>query len=401
MTDANHGRALMIESLFERGSLEHENLDARRRRQLLREIAKGGNTRKRLAISLKMRAGTVTRHVAELCVSGLVVEVHEKRTNGKGRPETLLALNASFFMVGVVRALSDKLYGNLIDLAGTVHYETSRTVDAGRITAGQMREIIADIAHELEAHVGSSQLAGVVVSLPGIVDETADTWLFSSRFPKAAPLTGESIQQALDVPVSLQRALNAELRARLLQRPHLAAETTIMLHWGYGIGLAYASNGEVISSTRGAFGEVGHWRSGDADQKICRCGERGCLETSAALWALGEALELSTVSEYAFGQMLEVDDNLATHPLVTRATSLVALALRDVYLLLVPNRIIITGPFIQSRTIIDRLTESFRRSLPHFIPDKVEIDAAALNFDDEMIGAAKPLLHRCVQQRLH
>lgn len=400
MNDLDDSYRPLVAGLIERISTYDENLDAQRRRQLLREINRGGMTRKRLASNLSMRAGTVTQHVAELVESGLVREQQQIRTNGKGRPEILLACDPGAILVIVVRALSDRLYGSLIDLSGGVCHELHYQVDASTIDAAGIEATIVQIVNRLREHVGTSRLSGLVVSLPGIVDEAAGTWFFSSRFPKAAPMSIEALNVQLGLEVKLQRALNAELRARLLAESELGIDSTLLLHWGYGIGLAFANKGNILQSSQGAFGEVGHWRSILADNAPCRCGEKGCLETAAALWALQEPMQLASLAEDQFGDLIRSDDIIAQHPLIVRATAATALALRDAYLLLFPNRITVSGPFVQSPIVREHLIRLFRESLPAYVPGTIKFDVAVLDFADEMVGAAKPLLHSAFQNCL-
>jgi predicted NBD/HSP70 family sugar kinase len=60
----------------------------------------------------------------------------------------------------------------------------------------------------------------------------------------------------------------------------------IALKASTGIGVGVVAGGRILRGGRGAAGELGHARSSAADDRPCRCGERGCLETVAAGWAL-------------------------------------------------------------------------------------------------------------------
>lgn len=390
----------LIAGLTERAPAAIETLDAQRRRQLLSEISAGQATRKRLATQLRMRAGTITQHVTELIDAGLVRELHHIRTNEKGRPEVLLSCATQAVQVIVVQALADRIVGNMVDLGGKSSCEISRPVHDVSITADGIGALIVSLAHELQDRQEGGRLAGLVVSLPGIVDEAAGEWLFASRFPKAAPLSIAGLAKSLRMEVQVQRALSAELRARLLRHKNEGPNSTVLLHWGYGVGLTSAINGSVQHSTQGGFGEIGHWRSFMAGDTRCRCGEKGCLETQAALWSLVAPLQLASSSEDDFARQLTQEPALADHPLIRRATTAMAIAMRDVYLLLFPNRITITGPFVQSSILFDRLQREFRDSLPQYVPSRVEIEAAVLSPHDEIVGAAKPLLHQAIQRAL-
>src|SRR5690606_6568314 len=120
----------------------------------------------------------------------------------------------------------------------------------------------------------------------------------------------------------------------------------------------------------------------------------------AALWSLVKPLNLSSSSEEGFAQRLISDPSLADQPLIKRATTAMATAIRDVYLMLFPDLITITGPFVQSPVIYAALIEEFHARLPHFAPANVRFEVAALNPRDEIFGAAKPILHRRLRSLL-
>src|SRR5690606_5883085 len=155
---------------------------------------------------------------------------------------------------------------------------------------------IADLVKDIKDIKDSnrvSQLVGVVVSLPGIVNEASGEWLFSSRYPTATPLSIGVLADELGIEVEVRRALGAELQARILRRPPSVSGPTVLLRWGYGVSMAAADANAVQRSNQGAFGEIGHWRTFLASTEKCQCGEIGCLETQAALWSLVKPLNLS------------------------------------------------------------------------------------------------------------
>jgi transcriptional regulator of PTS gene len=357
-------------------------------------------TRKRLSARFDVRAATVSRHVAELIDVGLVHELRPAEGKGQGRPEIVLSCTGDAILAIVIRAVSDRLYGTLVDLEGNERQEIVRKVEASSLGPEGMHDLIAGIVRELRGKTRGGLIAGVAISLPGIVDEMENKLLFSSRFPKVAPLTIARLRRELSMDIVLRRALNAELSARLLHHPEERQSTTVLLHWGYGISLALADEGTIISSGQGGFGEVGHWRSASAAGARCRCGATGCLEACAALWAIEEKLHTNVITEDKFSEILKTNPKLADHVLIRQATEAVALALRDIYLLLFPRRIVISGPFVQLTSVRTSLEQRFRASLPSYVPADVRLEIASLSRHDEIVGAAKPLLHKALQARL-
>ncbi|MBX4421185.1 ROK family protein, partial [Mycobacterium tuberculosis] len=81
---------------------------------------------------------------------------------------------------------------------------------------------------------------------------------------------------------------------------------------------AYSVNGDPFIRAGGPFGEIGHWRFNLLEDRPCGCGNHGCLETAASLWALPPRLlercpSLSENEDVLAGQMarrplLDMDD---------------------------------------------------------------------------------------------
>lgn len=77
-----------------------------------------------------------------------------------------------------------------------------------------------------------------------------------------------------------------------------------------------------------------------------------------------------------------------------------AVTLRNLAMLLGPQQIDLTGPFVQNREVFRRLCDEFDKLLP---PDsktadhsKVSIDVARAGLKDEIIGAAYPLFENAL-----
>jgi predicted NBD/HSP70 family sugar kinase len=63
----------------------------------------------------------------------------------------------------------------------------------------------------------------------------------------------------------------------------------IYLRASAGIGIGMIIEGRLYRGRHGTAGEIGHTSSGDS-QELCRCGNRGCLETVAGTGAITRAL---------------------------------------------------------------------------------------------------------------
>src|SRR5690606_33896389 len=110
-----------------------------------------------------------------------------------------------------------------------------------------------------------------------------------------------------------------ELKARMLVDSAERTGVIAILHWGFGISLSIAKDGQTFAADNTAFGEVGHWNVDAGSHDLCRCGKHGCLETKAALWALSAPLGIRELEEHRLGRMLREDDELASRPVMLEA----------------------------------------------------------------------------------
>ena len=131
-----------------------------------------------------------------------------------------------------------------------------------------------------------SRILGISFSVPGIVDSARRTWVFSARWPKMRNLGLAQLGARLGIEVSIRRQLDVRLNYEMVRKPELRSGNTLLFYWGYGIGGAFASQGEIVSSQTGVFCQIGHIAIDPDSVKPFLCGRLGCLETEAAYWAL-------------------------------------------------------------------------------------------------------------------
>jgi len=92
-----------------------------------------------------------------------------------------------------------------------------------------------------------------------------------------------------DVPVIVDRDTNNLLRFDLIDHQLPKSGIVIGCYLGTGLGNAIAINGQMLVGRHGVAGELGHVPVHSND-RICGCGNRGCVETVASGRALQEGL---------------------------------------------------------------------------------------------------------------
>ncbi len=136
-------------------------------------------------------------------------------------------------------------------------------------------------------------------------------------------------------------------------------------------------------------------------RKRCRCGQRGCLETEAALWSIGPQLIGSrfdaAMDETQVAALLQ-DAALVRHPVFKRALREVVLALVNLCRLFFPSEVVVSGPFIENTAVWRALKDALSaQDLLVGLPmPRMERQGAGHRLEQE--GAAMPWLVQGVKR---
>jgi predicted NBD/HSP70 family sugar kinase len=161
-------------------------------------------------------------------------------------------------------------------------------------TPGSVDEWIEELRVAAEPLL-QKDLWGVLVSVPGIVDERVGRVVFSPNLQWTSNIDlQELIRRVWDLPVLLVQ------EERALALGHHAAvpehEDFLLVDFGEGVGGAAVVAGKIYSSPLPISGELGHtpvlgnWRP-------CGCGAAGCVETLVSTRGLVQSFALASPNE--------------------------------------------------------------------------------------------------------
>lgn len=360
-------------------------------------------TRKELAKNFNIRPGTVSNLVLELIEHGLVQEGRPTTPYQKGRPEIILRPVMSSLGVIVFYVVSQSIHATLLDFGGNELCNESKEVHADQIENDDLKDLIIGMAENLRARAPvNTNIVGISFSVPGIVDEANNSWVFAtSRWPQIRNMDFSQIGDALNLNVTVNKNLNCEVQARIARRGEKSTTNILFIHWGHGIGATYSLGKTSLISGNGGVGEIGHTYTHCKHETQCRCGLKNCLETQAALWALLPELrkiypEIPT-DEWSFESFLKNNEKFDIS-ILDNAVHLMAVAMRNLTMILSPHQIVLTGPFVQHSKIFEQLSAEFRLLLPSqshvFAHSNVMLTVARAGTEDEIIGAAYPQFER-------
>ncbi len=357
---------------------------------IFQEICTGENvTRKSISHKLKIRPTTVSRLVQELLDEQLVVEGGRRRVEKPGRPEFFLLPNKNRLTAISIYVEGRKLKGQIVNLHEEILHEDEITVGES-VENEEFTELFSRFLINIKSKIPpQSILTGAGVSLVGTVNSKENLWISCARWNRINNLNFAKIEEVTGVTITIKRALDTELKYRIVKNRDYRHKNILLFHWGFGIGASFAHRGEVLSSTIGRFGEIGHSRIFESDSKPCRCGLTGCLETEAAIWAIVPPLKAEypnlSDDEREFTVFLQLPEVLKNN-IIANALRHVSAAITILYKIFYPDEILLIGPFAENRLIINRLRDSISSNIPTYARSSLKISVIYGGFKGSIYG---------------
>ena len=265
--------------------------EANRQRVLEALRDQGAMTQVEIAGFTGLSPATVSNMVKELDSAG-VVDLAPSIRNG--RRATLVSLTTGSTLVAGI-AFGDRdvrvaLGTGPRDVIGRqrMPLPADHAADEGMDRASRL---LLDLVEK--AGKTMSDVHGVGVGLPGPVDSVSgqvgsEGILPGWRGVAVADEMGGRIQAPVLVDNTANLAALGELRCGALQ----GVQDGVYIKLSHGVGAGLILNGELFRGSAGTAGEIGHLTI-DENGPVCRCGNRGCLETYIGARGLLEALAAS------------------------------------------------------------------------------------------------------------
>lgn len=359
------------------------NLDYARafnRRVIIEAVRlQGPITRAELTRLTHLSAQTISNIVNELIDNGLVIE-DGRRTPRRGQPGMDLVLNADGAATIGLAIEQHAITAVLVNLTGTIKARRAARLDEA--TPAKVLPVAAQLVDELKDLAGRMPLWGVGVSMPGPFEVDAADFTGPATLPGWEGIAvGERFEEALGLPVEVERDAAAAARAEYLYGAAKPMKHFFYLHFGVGLGGSFVTDGHPLRGARGNAGEIGLMPAIDGKP----------LEDKVSILALHQALQSEGLSTDL--------DATPGHPVTARWIAEAARELRRAVRILEnlfdPQSILIGGhlpPATQAAllaamqpldaTVADRHTRRFPR-----------LTSADLGPDGQALGAAALPMH--------
>jgi predicted NBD/HSP70 family sugar kinase len=365
--------------------------------EALRE--RGVASRAELARATDLSRSTISTIVGELIDAGLAAERNGQPDGGShaGRPGVMVALDPSAGLALAIDFGHRHLRVAVSDLSHTVLAERWRELDVDQSASEGLAEA-ATFADEVlgEAGVERGRVIGAVMGIPAPINRLTGTVQDSSILPGWAGVDAAAEASArLSLPVVVENDANLGALAELTWGAAKGRSEIAYLKVASGVGGGLISGGRLSHGVGGTAGEIGHTVVTE-NGPVCRCGNRGCLETLASTRAVTNLLSQSRREQISTRRMLDLAEggDAATLRIVGDAGRALGVAVANLCNIVNPECVVIGGDLaLAGGALLDPVREVVaRNAIPSAAAD-TEIVAGVLGERAEMLGALALVMH--------
>ncbi|MFC9603518.1 ROK family protein [Streptomyces niveus] len=265
-----------METPGSQSSLHRANLE-----RVVRAVRMAGSlTQAEIARSTGLSAATVSNIVRELREGGTV---DVTPTSAGGRRARSVSLSGDAGIVIGVDFGHTHLRVAVGNLAHQVLAEESEPLDVDASSAygfGRAEELVERL---IEATgIGRQKVIGVGLGVPGPIDVVSGTLGSTSILPGWTGINpGEEMAGRLGVPVYVDNDANLGALGELVWGSGRGVKDLAYIKVASGVGAGLVIEGQIYRGPGGTAGEIGHITL-DESGPVCRCGNRGCMETFTA-----------------------------------------------------------------------------------------------------------------------
>ena len=370
------------------------SLEALRELNRLRVIdalrQRGTASRSEIARQTGLSRTTVTTLVNDLQARGLVVEQPLVHTMGRGRPPTLLRLDPSVGAVVGIHFDHRHLRVAVADLSSTVLAEQWQDHDVDR-AAEEALDAAAELVDVVlaEAGIERSRVVGAGVALSGPVsrDGTVGSTVILPGWEGMNAV--DELTRRLDLQVAVDNDANLGALAEVSFGAGRGMSDVIYVMVSSGVGAGIVIDGRLHRGVTGLGGEIGHVRV-KTEGAVCRCGNRGCLETVASTDAVLALLRPTHGQELNVAGLVELlgDGDAATIRVVNDAGREIGRVVAGLCNVLSPAGVIVGGDLgVVAEPLLAGIREALDRHALPPVRAAIELRAGVLGERAEVLGA--------------
>jgi predicted NBD/HSP70 family sugar kinase len=368
------------------------------RLRVLQALTTGELSRADLAARTGLSRTTVSSMIFDLIGEGLVQEQNATATSAPrmGRPPLAVSLVPSAGAVFGVDIGHDHARVILCDLVGTPMWDDSVDMDVDSSAEDTLATAVALVDRAL-AETGKDRAAvlGLGVGIACPVDRGTGELRADGIMPGWVGIRpGAELAARTELAVQVINDANACVLAERRYGAAQQCDDVVYLRLSSGIGAGVVCDGRMLLGNNGLAGELGHITL-EPHGAVCRCGNRGCLETIASPTAIAALLSRSwgrPVSGAELAELIQDGDRGALRALED-AGEAVGRALAMTVMTLNPKLIVLGGDLAAAGDLLlEPIGRSLRRNSVSGQHRDVQLAVSALGDSASARGAAALVL---------
>lgn len=352
---------------------------------------------------LKISRPTTSAYIGELIEEGLVKEIGKgDSTPSGGKKAVLLQFNVrAGYIVGVmigvktIRIALTDLGSNIMEIIKVPTEEWSGPDAVIDKLVKNLKKIIRT------SKVNKEEIIGIGVGATGLVDSKKGLVIFS---PNLDGWNNIKLKEIVEEKIGLPTFIENECRVQAIaeKKYGLAKDVKnfVCVETGTGIGTGVFIDNKLMTGDKGMAGEVGHIITDLAGDRMCHCGNTGCLETLCSISSLIEYIMADIRKSGKFvdygGRKLKMEDLYRLYEngdkIVTgnveKNAEYLGIGISNTIKMFNPELIIIHGEIIKfGNKYLSKVRESVSKKTFPKVKDNYNIQFSKLGENVGLIGA--------------
>jgi predicted NBD/HSP70 family sugar kinase len=375
---------VVVETPGSQSSLHRANLE-----RVVRAVRLAGSlTQAEIARSTGLSAATVSNIVRELRDTGTV---QVTSTSSGGRRARSVALSGDAGIVVGVDFGHSHLRVAVGNLAHQVLAEQSEPIDVD-VSAEQGFDRAEQLVGRLveSTGIGAEKVLGVGLGVPGPIDMETGTLGSTAILPGWTGINPrQELAGRLGVPVQVDNDANLGALGELVWGGGRGVRDLAYIKVASGVGAGLVIDGRIYRGPGGTAGEIGHITL-DESGPVCRCGNRGCLETFTAARYVLELLRGSHGDGLTVPRMVQLgrEGDPGCRRVIGDVGRHIGMGVASLCNLLNPSRVVLGGDLAEAgELVLGPIRESVSRYAIPSAAQRLSVVPGALGARAEVLGA--------------
>ncbi len=387
---ATGGSGSVVETPGSQSSLHRANLE-----RVIRAVRTAGSlTQAEIARTTGLSAATVSNIVRELKESGTV---DVTPTSAGGRRARSVSLSGDAGIVVGVDFGHSHLRVAIGNLAHKVLAEESEPIDVDASASQGLDHAEALVTRLLtELGIRAEKIVGVGLGVPGPIDVETGVLGSTAILPGwSGTNPRDDLAARLGVAVHVDNDANLGALGELVWGTGRGVADLAYIKVASGVGAGLVIGGRVYRGPGGTAGEIGHITL-DESGPVCRCGNRGCLETFTAARYVLPLLTPGHGPDLTMPRVVELarEGDPGCRRVVSDIGRHIGSGVANLTNLLNPSRVILGGDLADAGDLVlDPIRESVSRYAIPSAARRLSVVPGSLGGRAEVLGALALVLN--------